>query len=193
MALKTSFREVQSFRQIWLSLLLGGINLFLLYGLFQQLVMGNPFGNQPASNFGLLLIVLSTFAISAMIYLMQLRTRINENGVTISFFPLLVKGRHIPWEDIDELEVRKSVPLAEFGGWGLRYGPNGKIAYTAKGRHGLELHLNHGKRIFIGTQKPAEVKEVIENLEKQFTLELLDLKRVKILEAREELSDGNEV
>jgi hypothetical protein len=46
--------------------------------------------------------------------------------------------------------------LWEYGGWGIRYSWNG-IAYNTKGNMGLQIVMNTGKRILIGTQKPEEL------------------------------------
>ncbi len=49
------FREVQKFRQKWLWALLLGLLLLFGWGLYQQLVLGRPWGNHPKSDQGLLI------------------------------------------------------------------------------------------------------------------------------------------
>ena len=64
------FSETQRFRQIWILLLVGLIALISWYSFFQQIILGMPFGNNPASDtavaillliFGILFPVLSWY------------------------------------------------------------------------------------------------------------------------------------
>jgi hypothetical protein len=61
--------------------------------------------------------------------------------------------------------VRKYKPLAEFGGWGLRFGVSGK-AYNISGNKGLQLELTNNKKLLIGTQKPEELSEALNKIGK---------------------------
>jgi hypothetical protein len=62
----------------------------------------------------------------------------------------------IPWSDIDQIYVREYSPLAEYGGWGIRYSRNGR-AYNVRGNKGIQISKKNGKRILLGTQHPDEV------------------------------------
>ena len=96
--------------------------------------------------------------------LSNLVTEVSTEGVSYKMWPFHGKSRVIKWEEIESAEVRKYKPIGEYGGWGVRIGTKGK-AYNVKGNMGLQLVLVSGKRILIGTQKPAELEEVLENLE----------------------------
>jgi len=62
--------------------------------------------------------------------------------------------------DVAEVEVRKFSPLADFGGWGIRY--NGKTtAYFLSGSRGVELKLKNGKQYLIGSDTPERLKAVV--------------------------------
>ncbi|MBK8703741.1 MAG: hypothetical protein IPN33_08970 [Saprospiraceae bacterium] len=61
--------------------------------------------------------------------------------------------------------VRQYKPIAEFGGWGLRYSMSGKgRALNVSGNMGLQLEFKDGKKLLIGTQKPKEIELVLTNL-----------------------------
>ena len=54
--------------------------------------------------------------------------------------------------------------MNEFSGWGVKANPN-EQSYTESGNEGIEIELkSSGKKILIGTQKPAEMQKVIDQL-----------------------------
>lgn len=61
--------------------------------------------------------------------------------------------------------VRKYLPLREYGGWGLRWGIFGSgTAYNISGNMGIQLVLQNGKKILVGTQKAEECRRILEQL-----------------------------
>jgi hypothetical protein len=77
------------------------------------------------------------------------------DGIYIRFFPFHFSYKEIAFHDLKSFEVRTYNALREYGGWGIRYGPQGK-AYNVGGNRGVQLVLADGKRILIGSQKPEE-------------------------------------
>jgi hypothetical protein len=51
-------------------------------------------------------------------------------------------------------------PLREYLGWGWRYGLDGSVCYTTRGRRGLELMVD-GQRHIIGSVDPKSLKNAI--------------------------------
>ena len=49
-----TYREVQRFRQPWIWAIVIAISLVSIWGVVQQLVLGEPFGTNPASDGGML-------------------------------------------------------------------------------------------------------------------------------------------
>ena len=107
-----------------------------------------------------LIILAGVLAIST---LTNLTTEISGEGISYKMWPFHTKPRTISWEEIASAEVRKYKPIGEFGGWGVRVGTRGR-AYNVKGNMGLQLVLVSGTRILIGTQKPEQLAEVLDNL-----------------------------
>ena len=50
------FKENQKFTQWWLWALLIGVVLIPIYGIYKQIIIGEQFGNNPLSNYGLILL-----------------------------------------------------------------------------------------------------------------------------------------
>jgi hypothetical protein len=56
----------------------------------------------------------------------------------------------------------KYSPLREFGGWGIRFAPGKKRAYSVSGNKGVELELSDGMHVLIGSQRPEELTQMID-------------------------------
>lgn len=143
-----AFEEVQSFDQIWLWALMGFELIVILVAMFSA---GQPLW---VAGIGLGAITLSMALLSSI----KLITRIDEQGVHYRFKPFHFKVQTIPWEDIDQIHVRKYSPILEYGGWGIRFGRNGR-AYNIRGNTGIQIVRKNGKRLLIGTQRPDEAAQ----------------------------------
>ncbi len=151
------FTERQRFRQVWVWALLAGLGLLFVWAFIQQIIMGIPWGNNPASDTGLLLFSLIPFGIIVLFLAARLETRIDRKGISYRFFPFHRSWREIEWKMISRAYVRQYKPISEFGGWGVRYGSGSSKAYNVSGNHGLQIELKNGKKILIGTIQPEEI------------------------------------
>jgi hypothetical protein len=155
------YRETQHFRQLWLWVLVLFISLLSLYGLVQQLFLGTPLGNNPAPDTVLVIIaVVFGLMLPVFLYKTNLTTEVHSDGLYIRFFPFHLSFHRIALEDIKEFEARTYRPLRDYGGWGIRYGRQGK-AYNVSGNRGVQLVLSDGKQLLIGSQKPDELAEAL--------------------------------
>lgn len=156
------FSETQRFKQWWLWLLLIGVNVLMLYGVLSQVVNGQPFGDKPASNGQLLTGAAISLLVTIFVLSIRLDTQIKEDGIYVRFFPLQFSYRFFPWNSLLKCYVRTYNPISEYGGWGLRLGLFGKgTAYNISGNEGLQLEFTNGKKLLLGTQKPQELSEVL--------------------------------
>ena len=154
MAAKILFSEKQRFKQWWIWLILLAVIFIPIFGLYHEMQKPEPFAD-PAVNTGLILSLIITIPVTALFLFMKLETQINEDGIAVKFIPLHSKFRQFNWNEIEQISVRKYIPLGEFGGWGLRYGLQGK-AYNIAGNQGIQIIFKNGKRLLVGTQKPEE-------------------------------------
>lgn len=99
--------------------------------------------------------------VMALIFNIKLETRIDEKGIHYKYFPF-IKWRLIEKSQIREAEVKSFNPLTDHGGWGIK-GNSTTKAFTVMGDSGLLIDLGEKKKILIGTQKPRELSEFIEN------------------------------
>ena len=167
-----TFTETQKFNQFWVWLILLTATFIPLItigvGLYQQLVKGINYGDNPMSNSGLivtfLFVLFLTSGIMVFMARLKLTTVINKNGIRISFFPLLLKEKNIKWTDLESFQVMKYKPIADYGGWGFRLGRGG-TAYNVAGNMGLKLKFKTGKHLLIGTQESEKMKLFLEKLD----------------------------
>jgi hypothetical protein len=134
----------------------------MIYGVFTQVINGHTFGEKPASNSQLLIGAALSLLISIFVLSFRLDTQIKTDGIYVRLFPLQLTYRFFSWKSLLKCYVRKYNAIAEYGGWGLRLGLFGKgRAYNISGNEGLQLEFTNGKKLLIGTQKPEELQEVI--------------------------------
>jgi len=159
---KVLYREVQHFRQAWLWAFLIAILLMAVYSIVQQMAWGRPFGSNPAPNV-ILMVIVAIFGVAfpTFFYLMNLTTEVHGDGLYFRFFPFHRSFRVIPWRNLKECGVRNYSALRDYGGWGIRYGREGK-AYNVSGNRGVQLRLTNGDMILIGSQRPEELFEAID-------------------------------
>lgn len=162
------FREVQQFRQPWLWLLVIATSVAMIvlfgYGMYQQLVLGEPWGNNPMPDTALVvtgtLAILFGIGIFLLFATLKLVTEVRSDGLYIRFFPVHLSFHRIPLEDLTQFEARTYSPVREYGGWGIKGDRKGR-AYNVSGNRGVRLDYANGGHILIGSQRADELAEAI--------------------------------
>lgn len=156
------FREEQRPTQWWIRLIVLGVAAVAWYGFVRQVVLGVPWGDNPTPDALLVLLWLGFgIAFPAGLALARLVTEVQEDALYVRYAPFHLAPRRFPLSDIRGVEVRTYRPLAEYGGWGIRYGLRGK-AYSVRGDRGVELELAGGRRLLIGSQQPEALARALE-------------------------------
>lgn len=167
---KLIFKESHSFVGTWIWYM---TVLFVLWmcglfgwGMYQQLILGETWGDKPMDDTMLLIVGISsimiTVAIMAFISLNRLTVEIDEKSIYVKFSPYFNQFKIFQKNDLQEVYVRKYKPILEYGGWGLRVGLKKSKAYNISGNWGLQLVFADGKKLLIGTRKPKELEKAIE-------------------------------
>ncbi len=157
------FREVQRFRQFWLWVVVIFLMGLSWLSFIQQIISRVPFGTRPAPD----LIVIGIWiifgcAFPVLLYTAGLKTEVRRDGIYIRFIPFHRQFRTMPFDAIQSYEARTYRPLREYGGWGIRYGAEGK-AYNVRGNRGVQLVLLSGRKILLGSQNPEELVFAIDS------------------------------
>jgi len=159
---KLFFREKQKLRQFWIWLIIIIIAVISWYAFVEQIVLKGEFGTNPAPDI-VQIIFWVVFGIIFPLFLpfTKLTTEVRDNGIYIQLFPFHLTPRRIDLATLRSYEVRTYKPIREYGGWGIRKGRQG-TAYNMSGNQGVQLEMYNGKRILIGSQKPEELFQAIE-------------------------------
>ncbi|MBN2098945.1 MAG: hypothetical protein JW753_05030 [Dehalococcoidia bacterium] len=151
------YREVQRFWQLWLWLLVAGVSGVSIWSFVQQIILGKPFGQNPAPDVAVVIIAaIFGLGFPVLFYAVNLTTEVRTDGLYVRFFPFHLTFRRMPSESVIRYEVLTYRPIRDYGGWGIRYGRGGK-AYNVSGDRGVMLELSDGSRLLIGSQKPEEL------------------------------------
>lgn len=161
------YREVQSFRQPWIWVLVlmpCALMLWIFgHGLVHQLGRGVPWGNQPMTDTGLILTSIWIFALCCgvvwLFLIMSLRVEVRSDALHVHFKPL--KRRTVAYSDIAKVEAVRYRPIVHYGGWGIRRGRKG-WAYNVSGDQGVRLDFHDGRHLLLGSQRSTELAAAIE-------------------------------
>jgi hypothetical protein len=165
------FYERQYARSLWAAVaILLGVDCLFIYNTILQVGYGKIWGNNPASNLGLVIVCVVLLLVTVLFFVTSMETIINKEGVYIKIFPFYRKFDYFSWDDIAAACTKKYNPVLDYGGWGWRMGWSFNFkknrAYTMSGNKGLQLELVNGKKRLIGTQKPEELTEILKQLGK---------------------------
>lgn len=154
--MKNDFKEEQKFTQWWLWVILVCIGSLPIIGIYKQIIIGQPFGDKPMSDIGLLVFSIFIFLLIGLFLMMKLTTKIDENLIEMSFFPFVRKSIKR-----NEIKTAKVINYGFVGGWGIRLWTTYGTVFNIKGNKGLAIELLNGEKFLIGTQKENELKEIL--------------------------------
>ena len=157
------FREEQKFPTwlCWLIYLSMGLAALLnIYALKKVL---SEQGSQEILGILMLIIVGIgvPIAIAALFLLLKLETEVRSDGLYIRFFPFHIHFIKFSPDDLSEFYTRQYKPIREYGGWGIRCSFGKGKAYNVSGNKGVQLVLQNGKKLLIGSQKAQELETAI--------------------------------
>jgi hypothetical protein len=156
------FRERQSFQLGYAKIALAIPPLALLIVTCRQMIWHLPWGNPATTSANLVFLTILLLAVYLRLLTVRLVTELRQNQLSVA-----MKGlwRRI---DIPTTEIRGAKPveyqaIRDYGGYGIRSGRDGK-AYIASGKEGVELEFRTGRKLLVGTQRPAELARKISAL-----------------------------
>jgi len=153
------FREKQAFhlggRMIALAIPPAALAVLSL----RQIVWHRPWGSPPMSDGGLLFLTILISLVFLRLITVRLTTELRPAQLSIGLKGVWRRTR------VPVAEIRSALPVtynpaAEYGGYGIRPGPRGR-AYIASGTQAVQLELGDGRKILLGSQRPAELARKI--------------------------------
>lgn len=142
---------------MWIIIL--GVAVFIWYSTYQQIILGIPFGSNPAPDSVLIILwVIIGVGFPAALYWMKLILKMDSKQFNYQLFPLHLKTHSYQLDDIEKMESVFVRPILDFGGWGIRWGRKGK-GYIISGRKAVKVYLKAGRPIYFSSDHPEEVVE----------------------------------
>ena len=133
----------------------------VLWAFLQQIILGSQFGNDPTPDWILIILTLVIcIGLPAFIYSTGLDTQVTDSGVMIRFHPFHRRPILFEFADIQKAEACSYRAFRDYGGWGIRYGKNGK-AYNVSGHLGVSLRFVNGTHLMIGSQNHETLAVII--------------------------------
>jgi hypothetical protein len=162
------YREEQTFGWPWpgMFFVLMGVATFLAavvpfgFGMWQQLVLGKAWGDEPMPDavlavIGPLAVVMSLFPLAAVLF-GRLRVEVRTDGIRIA----LLRFRCPQVLRREEVHAATHTRIGPFGGWGAsRHG--GRLVYRVAGSEGVLVELANGGKIVIGSEHPRALQDAI--------------------------------
>ena len=156
------YHEVQQFRQVWLGVIVVVLAGLVWYATVRQLLLHRPCGNRPMPDIPLVIFwLIFGLGLPALFFFGELVTEVRAAGIYLRFFPFQWTFRRIAFTEVKQFEIRTYHPSREYGGWGIRYGCQGK-AYNVNGDRGVQIELLNGQRLLIGSQRAEELWRAIQ-------------------------------
>lgn len=163
--MKIQFKEEQKFTQWWLWLILIGIGVMPIIGIYKQIIIGGTYGDNPMSDLGLTIFSLLIYGIIALFLFMRLKTEITQDEISVKFIPFT--KRQVNWKEVKSAQI---VNYGFVGGWGIRFGTKYGIVYNTRGNKGLAIELLNGKKFLVGTQKESELNLTLQKINELYNL-----------------------
>lgn len=161
------FREVQRFG-LWIRLALVLV-MFIAVGI-EVVALWTTVLKQQASNLVQIILHITVgvglpIAIAVLFWIVRLETEVRGDGLYVRYIPFHRRHKRYAVEDLSEYYARTYKPLIEYGGWGIRCGlwKSGR-AYNVSGNKGLQLVLQNGTKLLIGSQRPDELAAAIKSI-----------------------------
>jgi hypothetical protein len=138
--------------QSWLfAVLFGGVFLLLGVATVSLAVSGEPYWSTL-----LIAVLLLLVAVGTSFW----RVRVSSTGFAVRSLLGLPRFT-VPIEQIESARVTQVSPLGDFGGWGVRWGSNGRIGVVVRSGEALEVSRTRGRTIVVTVEDAASAAALI--------------------------------
>jgi len=153
------FHEEQAFRQRYARISLATPPAALLFITLRQLVWHHPWGNPAVSNGELVFLSVLLVLVYVRLITVRLVTDLRSTEIAVGLRGLW-RRRKIPLSQVRTARPVEYDPVREFGGYGIRSGLRGQ-AYIADGTSAVELELQDGCKVLIGSRESVRLAKQI--------------------------------
>jgi hypothetical protein len=160
------FRELQTFGWPWpgmlvalmAALVFGSVAIPFGSGMWQQLVLGRPWGDRPIPDAMLYVVGPLTILLSLLPFAMlfsRLSVEVRADGLLVELLRFKRPDVVLP----DEVRAASLTTIGWFG-WGVSSSPRRRV-YRMAGSEGVEIELLSGKKIVIASERARTLLEAV--------------------------------
>ena len=151
------FKEDQrmTFWWVW-ALVLAGAG-FAWWTFIQGVVFGQPVGdNPPPAGVYWAILLFVGIGMPLFMYTLKMTTTVSRERLKVRYWPLIT--RTIVMSEIKTFAACEYHPIRDYGGWGIRWGWGRGMAFSMTGNKGVQLELQSGKKILIGSHQANDLE-----------------------------------
>ena len=93
---------------------------------------------------GLVTVVVGVFAMTTIVF----RVRVSERGLRVASL-VGVPRFAVPLDDVESVEVVRVSPMADFGGWGIRLGVDGRLGVVLRSGDAIQVRRRSGRTLVV--------------------------------------------
>jgi hypothetical protein len=158
--LNTYFTETQRMKFWWAWLLILITAAIAWWTFIQGIVLGQPVGDNPPSQAVYwLILAFAGIGLPLLLYVVKMTTTVTREKIVIRYWPFVTK--RIPVGEIKSFAACQYRPIREYGGWGIRWAGKRGMAYSMSGKEGVQLELNNGHKILVGSQQATQLETAL--------------------------------
>lgn len=166
-----TYSEIQKDKPWWIYLIIAPMVIMSVWSFIQQIIFGQPFGQNPAPDWGVwLILVVCGFGLPWL--LLQSKQAITFDGQTITaaYFPFWKTTFRL--DQVVKYYPRDFNPMRDFWGWGIRYGltrgSRWVMAYVYFNENrGVQFELKNGRRLLLGSRRTDELLSALDACKNQ--------------------------
>ncbi|MGN6418788.1 MAG: hypothetical protein ACTHMC_14935 [Pseudobacter sp.] len=144
---KILFKEEQQFRQWWFWLIIIGVFVLILAGIFVGLNAGER-RNPKHERLMFVLSLLVPLGNLLVFYMLRLDTVITDEGIYYRWAPFRKAYKEIRWNALHKIRVKEE----RYKGLGSKYQLGYGYTHKVAGPYGVEMEIT-GTRVWLGTQR----------------------------------------
>jgi hypothetical protein len=139
-----------------------GPRLLVAAVLIAELIVGIAVGASGAAG-GLTILAMTAVLLLVAVATFSWRVTVDRRGLVVR--SVLGWPRvSVPLDQVRDVEVVDVQPVADFGGWGWRYGPGGRSAIVLRGGAAIQVTRSNGKRFVVPVEDASTGAGVLAGL-----------------------------
>ena len=171
---RTYFEEVQTVRENpWILMLMAVSALAAIIplgsGVYWQLAKGEPWGDKPLSDEGLILlfvfIVLVCLLSIFIVLSIRLEVKIDDQGIHYRFRPIKWRWQLVIKEEIETFSLENKFKFFEAPGFGYHRNRISRTwSFRIAGSRHIRVKLRNGRKLLFGTQNGEEFHRALKKI-----------------------------